>query len=277
MAEKKLLDLTNQKFSMLTVLRCTRRSVGAGNHTYWMCVCDCGVELEVRQNSLRTGNSKSCGCVRVAKAKLTNRTHGLSSSKIRTVWSNMKSRCYSPNSSDYENYGARGITVCAGWKDDLGAFARDMGEKPAGMTLERKDVNLGYHCGKCAECIENNWELNCVWDTRAAQNRNKRNSFKVTYNGETKTLAEWCHQLGKKHGTVWMRMTHQGMSFEEAIAAPVMNTNQHTAAKYLFRGEQVLLSKICKELDKTTGYFHVMAGRGHSIQDLIDKLAQKVQ
>lgn len=33
-------------------------------HKYWLCKCECGTERTVNENTLKNGNSKSCGCLR---------------------------------------------------------------------------------------------------------------------------------------------------------------------------------------------------------------------
>lgn len=55
-------DLTGQRFGRLTV---TRESNQIGKRRMWSCVCDCGNTLEVRDDSLERGNTKSCGCLNV--------------------------------------------------------------------------------------------------------------------------------------------------------------------------------------------------------------------
>lgn len=77
-------------------------------------------------------------------------------------WRDMRRRCYNSKHPRYKDYGARGITVCERWRDDYDAFYEDMGPRPFGWTLERKDNEKGYDPD------------NCIWATYEAQAQNRR-------------------------------------------------------------------------------------------------------
>ncbi len=109
------------------------------------------------------------------------------------AWGHMIERCRNPNTECFADYGGRGITVCDRWRT-YEHFLADMGPRPAGMTLERKDNERGYEPG------------NCVWATRKQQMRNRRNTKMLTFNGETKGLTEWAEQLGLKKTTLEKRL-----------------------------------------------------------------------
>lgn len=114
-----------------------------------------------------------------------NKTHGLSREHAATykVWKDMRARCYNPNNSEYQNYGGRGIAVCDWWSSFANFYA-DMGDRPDGLTVERKDVDGHYE------------PANCTWATRSQQANNKRTTRKLTINGRTQSLSEWCRELG---------------------------------------------------------------------------------
>ena len=128
------LDLTGDRYGSLTVLELapSRRS-SSGLKTFWKCLCDCGTITEVYISNLRCGEVKTCGCSRGLLPK------EWSQGPEYGAWCNMRYRCDNPDNKDYKNYGGRGITYCAEWKEFL-QFAEDMGDSPGPeYTLERVD------------------------------------------------------------------------------------------------------------------------------------------
>ncbi len=111
----------------------------------------------------------------------------------KVSWVAMNYRCNNPNSKDYARYGGRGISVCAEWSD-YSIFAQDMGLRPCGMSLDRIDNNGNY----CKE--------NCRWATPKQQSRNCRNNLRATYRGITKTVIEWCEELGLPYRLTRLRI-----------------------------------------------------------------------
>jgi hypothetical protein len=131
------------------------------------CLCDpvlggCGTETIVQAAALASGNTRSCGCLRieVATARLpamvaANTQHGLARTgsdkhPLYDSWYGMMSRCYNPGHEHYGRYGGRGITVCRRWHDPA-AFISDIecliGPRPPGMTLDRTDNDGNYEPG----------------------------------------------------------------------------------------------------------------------------------
>jgi hypothetical protein len=110
-------------------------------------------------------------------------THGHTidgkSSRTFKSWEMMKQRCFNPNASDFDRYGGRGVKICERWRTSFSAFLEDMGVRPEGCTLDRKDNDGDYEPG------------NCQWATGSDQQRNTRVSIWLTINGETRPLIEW--------------------------------------------------------------------------------------
>lgn len=153
------IDLVGQKFGRLTVLERAENAKNGAVH--WKCHCECGNVVIVRGDSLRLGITRSCGCLKSELAIKRNTKHGMSKTPEYDTWSHMLQRCNNPKDANYNNYGFRGITVCDKWKKFDGFF-EDMGLKPKGLTIERKNNDLGY-CKK-----------NCCWATYTKQRRNQR-------------------------------------------------------------------------------------------------------
>src|SRR6202007_3105329 len=102
----------------------------------------------------------------------------------------MLDRCYKPHHHAYARYGGRGIDVSERWRQSFFNFLEDMGNQPPGLTLERKNNDLGYS------------KENCRWASRIEQAHNRSNSITVTIDGISKNLAEWCRLLKIDEGTV---------------------------------------------------------------------------
>ena len=132
--------------------------------------CSCGTTKTVRYDHLKSGRTKSCGCLRVETSKTANTVHGEYYSAEYKVYRNAIDRCYNSNNKRYADYGGRGITVSKAWLEDFNVFLADMGRRPTPQhQLERLDNELGY----CKE--------NCKWATRLEQARNKRNNVLVDF------------------------------------------------------------------------------------------------
>lgn len=158
-------DLTGRRFGMLTVVR--RDGASKAGKARWLCECDCGRTKSTLSGSLLRGRTASCGCRQIAEVRERLTVHGQAAKRARTVlyktWAGMKARCTNPNTTGYENYGGRGIRVCAEWMASFEAFAQHIGERPGpGYSIDRIDNDGHYEPG------------NVRWATRAEQNQNQR-------------------------------------------------------------------------------------------------------
>lgn len=200
-------DLSGQRFERLTAIAAAQHT---GRRGYWVCRCDCGNETIVRGDHLRTGRTRSCGCLHseLAKQRLLDRgsihvTHGASDTRAYQVWLGMRQRCNNPNSRFFSYYGGRGIRVCERWTA-FENFLADMGQPGPGETLDRVDNNGDYEPG------------NCRWASRREQQNNRRVNRLVTMKGEQHTIAEWARIVGIHYNTMAQRID-AGMSVDEVL------------------------------------------------------------
>ncbi len=120
----------------------------------------------------------------------------------------MKRRCHNPKRPDFRNYGARGIYVCDRWRNSFSAFLEDMGRRPDGMTLDRKDNDGPYS------------PENCTWSSAKQQGLNRRTNRRYAFFGEDLTLIEAGQKFGIKPATLRSRISLYGWSPEDAVSKP---------------------------------------------------------
>jgi hypothetical protein len=127
---------------------------------------------------------------------------------IYRVWNNMRNRCLNPHNRGFWKYGARGVTVAERWAS-FENFLADMGERPSPKhSIDRIDNSRGYEPG------------NCRWLDMRGQQNNRTNNRRVTYLGETFTLAEWAQRTGLSNSTLQNRLDLLGWPIERALTTP---------------------------------------------------------
>ena len=159
------IDVTGNRFGQLVVIK---QAASYRGEVMWECVCDCGRVVSVKGTSLRSGKTKSCGCLRESATRENKKTHGMSKTKLYRAWTNMHDRCKA-SFSGRKYYYDKGIKVWSGWKDFLAfaSWAKDNGYSDD-LSLDRIDSRLDYFPG------------NCRWITLAD---NCRNAAMVRYHG----------------------------------------------------------------------------------------------
>lgn len=155
----RLIDETGKKYGRLTVIR----RATLGKNYKLLCLCECGKETEVSVPSLRSGYTKSCGCLKKETATINSTKHGGHGSTEYRTWQAMIRRCTDKNHKNYTDYGGRGIAVCNRWLEGYSNFLEDMGIRPTkDHSIERIDNNGNYE------------KDNCKWETKINQGRNRR-------------------------------------------------------------------------------------------------------
>lgn len=205
----RLIDLTGTRFGRLMVIE--RTGNARDGHARWRCLCDCGKRVTVCGNDLKKSTTRSCGCLRLDKVEEMVRInvengHGKSRSRLYSIWSNMKQRCYNEKHPEYSIYGGRGIKICNEWLRDFMSFydwALLHGYKED-LSIDRVDVNGPYAPG------------NCRWATAKEQSNNLRTNRRYTIDGTTKTLKQWSEEYHISYCKLRSRI-YIGWSIEEAL------------------------------------------------------------
>lgn len=212
-------NLIGRKFNHLLVTERVENS--KTGQSRWRCLCDCGKMTIVSGGNLKFGGVKSCGCIKHIPH---NKTHSMSKSRIYSIWSAMKDRCYYQHAKSYNDYGKRGIKVCEEWKKSFETFyawAKENGYEET-LTIDRIDVNGDY----CPE--------NCRWVTKSEQSNNRRSCIVIEYNGKSQNLMQWCKELGLNYKRTNYRIVCLGMTFEEAISRPVQIEKRNKKARLIY-------------------------------------------
>lgn len=129
-------------------------------HSYWECLCECGRAFDVQGSSLTGGNSDFC--IVCSAAGRNHQTHGMRHSAEYRIWLAMKNRCFNRRSQDWRYYGGRGIRVCRRWRRSFAAFYADMGKRPRGKSIDRRNNDGNYT------------PRNCRWASARTQSRNRK-------------------------------------------------------------------------------------------------------
>ena len=256
MAERSRLE--GRKFNRLTVLSFAGMD---GRYSSFLCECQCGTRKIIRGTNLTHGGVVSCGCWKKERGKTQGegqRRHGQCGSRTYKSWHSMKMRCNNPNSSGWELYGGRGVSICNRWLESFENFYADMGDRPENTSLDRINPNGNYE------------PSNCRWATPKQQSRNSRNTVKVQWKGEERLLVELCEELGIDVRRTYSRI-HRGVPINEAVSTELFygvspHKNDHILE---FHGEKKRIVDWAREtgIKAVTLYSRIRAG--WSIEDAL--------
>lgn len=203
-----LTNLVGERFGLLLV-----EQLSNNKHTdriKWLCLCSCGKKVSVLSYNLKSGHTRSCGCLKTK--------HGYSSPCEKTgtyrTWLGIIQRCTNQKHKHYRLYGGRGITVCDRWKT-FDYFLEDIGERPENCQIDRIDNDGGYY------------KENCRWVTCREQHRNKSTNRMIKFEGRTQCLTDWAEELGICSSTLRYRLDHWTVeeSFRTLLADDVDDKN----------------------------------------------------
>lgn len=178
--------------------------------------CKCGSEREYLLNNIKTGHTKSCGCLVFGNGK-NLLIHGLSHHKLHHVWGSMIGRCNNPKNKKYKDYGGRGVVVCDEWASNFKSFYDWAIDKWAeGLQLDKDKLGNGllYSPNTC-----------CFISCKENQN-NKRSNVLIGYKGEIKTVTQWATLFGFSRHLIFRRLKN-GWNIDKALNTPLRNIKNH--------------------------------------------------
>lgn len=203
------------RWTVLTFVPATKHQAARGK-----CRCDCGTVKEVQFYTL-LNRSTSCGCFSKEINSRVHFVHGESNKHTTTeyvVWLSMKARCLNKKNKHYKYYGGRGIKICDRWRNSFENFLADMGRRPKGKSIERKNNDGDYE------------PSNCKWATRQEQANNKSQSRFISFSGIRLTVGQWARRAGIEDATLRHRL-YAGWSVRDALNKPLRPSKRIYACK----------------------------------------------
>jgi hypothetical protein len=210
---ERISNLVGMTFGRLTVLKYYDKTK-SGNKR-WECQCSCGLKSIVAHGDLRSGHTKSCGCLGNSATRPYRVKHGLSKHLLRGVWNSMNNRCHNPKSQAYPWYGAKGVRVCDEWRKNIISFYDWCIENGwhEGMEVDKDIIpkKLGIpavlYSPEMCSIVTKQENLSYSWK-------------KAEVKGVVKSVSEWAKELGISKNALYARIKKLGWSREKAFTEP---------------------------------------------------------
>lgn len=197
----KLIDMSGKIWGRWVVSRDIPPKKNKHGKWMWWSTCECGTQRWVLGVHLRSGATKSCGCIRSEIVSERSTIHGMVYTLEHSSWSNAKNRTTNPKHPQWKDYGGRGIKMCSRWLNSFANFFADMSLKPGpNYSIDRIDNDGDYE------------PSNCRWANRKEQASNKRSNVMI----KELTMTQYCDKLDINYASFRQYYRVKGLSLEES-------------------------------------------------------------
>ena len=268
--DPRFIDRTGQRFGRLVVLsyagRDTNPDVARAKHHRWNCACACGEITSVTGDSLVTGHSRSCGCLRSELVAAKNTTHGESRNYLYVIYYGIRDRCLNPANSHYSEYGGRGILVDPRFStyEKFSSWVRkNLGERPSEIHSIDRINNNGDYTPK-----------NLRWATPAEQALNTGRTIVIGEYQGAPTLHSAAISAGLPPKLVYLRVRN-GWSIQRALTTDKGEGYRKNARLFNLNGRIVDAATLVRETGIDRGTFFARLSRGWSVTEALSTPANK--
>lgn len=221
--------MIGHKFCRLTVVsELPRIYYKSTSSRLFLCKCDCGNVIKSTPSNLNSGRTKSCGCLKIEKSGLSNKTHGMSQTDEYKIWCGIIKRCKNERYREFHLYGGRGISVSKNWMS-FENFYKDMGVRPSkNHSIDRIDPNGNYE------------KENCVWADKIQQGLNQRRTNSISFKNVKMSLRQFSKLIGISYYTIYSWVVRKDLN--EIELSNKINSLLGTSSQPMFP-ESLMLHK----------------------------------